>query len=341
MKKKVVGIAAVAALMSLSTGMTAFAAGWVTDNTPYGAKQKYVYDNGNWPSGNWFTDPETQLVYYLDPDGYRMTETTVEGYWLDADGVRQEKSEEQIERENREKASKAAKPNPGKKVAADKVAASEAKNNDAAVSTTRSGYIAELKVLINKISRTLIAARSDASVKALTTENNLEVSRTFRDTNSVEIYKFCMWNSAKDKANAVDFTYLYDAAPEADRDAYNAAYEQTVVAALGETEGKALTDYIQSQRELGITSLDREGQTDTGNSYTMKYRNNKVDISVTCSEIVPQDETAEAADTAENTAAEETTQTVTSKTITVGAAQSETESAEETAEAAAEETAEQ
>lgn len=335
MKKKIVGIAAVAALMSLSTGMTAFAAGWVTDNTPYGEKQKYVYDNGDWPSGKWFTDPETQLVYCLDPDGYKMTETTVEGYWLDANGVRQEKSEEQIERENRAKASKAAKPNPGKKVAADKVAASEAKNNDAAVSTTRSGYIAELKVLINKISKTLIAARTDASVKALTTENNLEVSRTFRDANSFDLYRFAMWNSAKDKANAVDFTYWYDVAPEADRNAYNAAYEQTVVAALGETEGKSLTDYIQSQRELGITSLEREGKTDTGNSYTMKYRNNRVDISVTCSEIVPQDENAEAANTSENTAAEETTQTVTSKTIAVGAAQTETESAGETAEEAA------
>lgn len=344
MKKKVVGIAAVAALMSLSTGMTAFAAGWVTENTPYGEKQKYVYDNGNWPSGNWFTDPETKLVYCLDPDGYKMTETTVEGYWLDANGVRQEKSEEQIERENREKAAKAAKPTPGKKVAADKVAASEAKTKDAAASTTRSGYIAELKVLINKISRTLIAARSDSSVQALTTENNLEVSRTFRSTNSVELYKFSMWNSAKDKENAVDFTYLYDAAPEADRDAYNAAYEQTVVAALGETAGKELTDYIQSQRELGVTSLDREGKTDTGNSYTMKYRNNKVQISVVCSEIVPQDENEQAASEDQSAAAEETaTQTVTSKTITVGAAQTETQdaSAAETEETATDEAAAQ
>ena len=70
MRKKALGIAAVAAAMTLSTGITAFAAGWVTESTPYGDKQKYVYDNGNWPSGNWFTDPDTQLVYHLDPDGY-------------------------------------------------------------------------------------------------------------------------------------------------------------------------------------------------------------------------------------------------------------------------------
>ena len=38
-----------------------------------------------------------------------------------------------------------------------------------------------------------------------------------------------------------------------------------------------------------MTKLDSTGTTDTGNSYTMKYRNNRIDISVTCSEIVPQE----------------------------------------------------
>ena len=132
MRKKALVIAAAAALMTLSTGITAFAAGWVKEDTTYGVKWKYVYDNGDWPSGNWFTDPDTELVYHLDPDGYRMTDTTVEGFWLDSDGVRQEKTEEQIEREAREKAQKAAKPNPGKKVAADKVAGIEAKEKKAA-----------------------------------------------------------------------------------------------------------------------------------------------------------------------------------------------------------------
>ena len=204
MRKKALGIAAVAAAMTLSTGITAFAAGWVTESTPYGDMQKYVYDNGDWPSGKWFTDPDTQLVYHLDPDGYRMKETTVDGYWLDADGVRQEKSQEDIDRENREAAKRAGKPNPGKTVAAAKVAASEAKEKTAATTTTRRSYISELKVIINKITKSLADARTDDSVQILTTEDNLEVSRTFRGSNSVEFYKFSMWNSAKDKANAVD-----------------------------------------------------------------------------------------------------------------------------------------
>lgn len=328
MRKKALGIAAVAAAMTLSTGITAFAAGWVTESTPYGDKQKYVYDNGNWPSGNWFTDPDTQLVYHLDPDGYRMTDTTVDGYWLNSEGVRQEKTQEEIDRENREAARKASKPNPGKTVAAAKVAASEAKEKDAAVSTTRRSYISELKVIINKITRTLAADRTDDSVQILTTEDNLEVSRTFRGSNSVEFYKFSMWNSAKDKANAVDLVFIYDAAPEADRELYNTAYEQSVVAALGETEGKAVTDYVQGQREQGVTDLTREGNTDSGNSYSLTYKNNKIQISVTCSEVTADDQTEEAA---AETAAETTV--ATSKTITVGVAATET-AAEESTEAA-------
>ena len=331
MKKKALGIAAVAAAMTLSTGITAFAAGWVTESTPYGDKQKYVYDNGGWPSGNWFTDPDTQLVYHLDPDGYRMTETTVDGYWLDADGVRQEKSQEEIDRENREAAKKASRPNPGKTVAAAKVAASEAKEKNAAASTTRRSYISELKVIINKITKNLADSRTDTYVQILTTEDNLEVSRIFRGSDSVEFYKFAMWNSAKDKANAVDLTYIYDAAPETDRELYNTAYEQSVVAALGETEGKAVTDYVQGQREQGETNLTREGKTDSGNSYSLTYKNNKIQISVTCSEVTEEEQTEKAAT---ETAAEETTPVVTSKTITAGAAATEsTDAADDNAEA--------
>ena len=149
-----------------------------------------------------------------------------------------------------------------------------------------------------------------------------------------------MWNSAKDKANAVDMTYIYDAAPEADRELYNAAYEQSVVAALGNTEGKAVTDYVQGQREQGVTNLTREGNTDSGNSYSLTYKNNKVQISVTCSEVVPADENAETETAATEEAASEaqTETTTTTKTITAGANQAEAaeESAAETSEAAAE-----
>ena len=159
----------------------------------------------------------------------------------------------------------------------------------------------------------------------------MEVSRTYHNADGSDFYKFSMWNSAKDKANAVDLMYIYDAAPEADRNLYNTAYEQSVVAALGDTEGKAVTDYVQEQREQGVTNLTREGKTDSGNSYSLTYKNNKIQISVTCSEVTEEDQTEEAS--TETAAKEEAAPVVTSKTITVGAAAA---TAEENTEAAAE-----
>ncbi|MFR5731921.1 MAG: hypothetical protein ACLUD2_08200 [Clostridium sp.] len=117
-------------------------------------------------------------------------------------------------------------------------------------STTRRSYISELKVIINKITKTLAAARTDDSVQILTTEDNLEVSRTFHDSNSGDFYKFSMWNSAKDKANTVDLVYVYDAAPEADRNTSITLHSEAERScSIGRhRKGKAVTvDYVQSQ----------------------------------------------------------------------------------------------
>ena len=67
-------------------------------------------------------------------------------------------------------------------------------------------------------------------------------------------------NLQRQNENAATLTYMYDAAPEADRELYNDAYQKTVISMLGENEGKAVVDYIQGQRELGETKLTREGQ---------------------------------------------------------------------------------
>ena len=101
---------------------------------------------------------------------------------------------------------------------------------------------------------------------------------------------------------------------------------------MGDTEGKAVTDYVQGQREQGVTNLTREGKTDSGNSYSLTYKNNKIQISVTCSEVTEDDQTEETS--TETAATEEAAPVVTSKTITVGAAATE-EAAEESTEAAA------
>ena len=335
MRKKVIGIAAVTAMMSLATGMTAFAGQWVTDHTGYGEQQKYVNDDGSIPAAGWFTDPETQLVYHLDPDGYRMTDTRVEGYYLDADGVRQEKTEEEILREAKEAARKEGVRNPGKGAAEEKVAAGEAKDRAAADGTTRRIYISELKVINNQISQNVSLARADKTIELPGSENNLEAVRSFSGGESGTFYTFTVYKTKEASENAASLTYTYDAAPEADRELYNDAYAKTVISMLGENEGKAVVDYVQSQREQGVTKLSRDGKTDAGNSYTVKYNNNRIEIAVVCSEVKAEDNTTteentEAADTTEST--ETASETVTAKTITVGAGAAKEETAEDTTE---------
>ena len=116
MKKRVIGITALAAVMTVATGMSAFAAGWKQDTHGW----YYEYDNGAWAPFGWFTDPETKNMYYIDPDGYMMSGTRVDGFWLDDSGVRHEKTEAEIEAENRRKERAASKPNPAKEQVADR-----------------------------------------------------------------------------------------------------------------------------------------------------------------------------------------------------------------------------
>ena len=84
MKKQVFTVSALAAALTLSTGFNAFADGWVDEN----GRKAYVYDNGNRAGFGWFTDPATGLQYHLDYDGYAMTGTRVDGFWLDDQGVK-------------------------------------------------------------------------------------------------------------------------------------------------------------------------------------------------------------------------------------------------------------
>ena len=53
-----------------------------------------------------------------------------------------------------------------------------------------------------------------------------------------------------------------------------------MVAALGETTGPAVLDYIQTERNSGHTSFDKTGATDSGNTYTVKYRDGLVSLAI-------------------------------------------------------------
>lgn len=148
MRKRMIAMASIAAAMTVAMSIPAFAAGWAQE----GDKWKYYTDDyGNFVSGQWFTDPADGSIYHLDPDGYAMTETRVDGYWLDASGRRIEKTETEIQREVEKAAREASKPTPGKEQTAATAAGQAAKNAASAVSNTRLAYQAEMKVFMDKI----------------------------------------------------------------------------------------------------------------------------------------------------------------------------------------------
>lgn len=353
MKKKLVGFSVLAAALTMATGMTSFAAGWKQDTNGW----YYEYDNGNWANCGWFTDPEDNAMYYLDPDGYMMSGTTVEGYKLGDDGRRIEKTEEDLKKEAERKQRIASRPSPAKEQAAADLAADAAKKAVASTSTTRLSYQSEMKVFMDKYfieAQKALAAAESKTTKASTTEDNLETSYYF-NTSGGPVVQATLWKMSN-KANShyredsFDFTYNRNLLAEAsDIETFDNLFQNMCIAALGETEGKAVNDAYYAEVAAGSTQFDRTGNTDTGNSYTVTYRSGKFNVKVVCSEVDPNAAEAQAAETTEDTA-EAVEEAVTSSVIVAGqvaaeeaveeTAAAETEAAEaETDETAAEETA--
>ena len=145
MRKKIFVTSFIAASLSAAMVVPSFA-GWIQDGNGW----LYQYDNGTTAGQGWFTDPDTGLVYHLDPGGYMMSETEVEGYKLASDGHRLEKTDEQLAREARAAERKASKPTPNKAKMAIDAAVAEAKTRTYAASTLRAHYQAEMKVFMDK-----------------------------------------------------------------------------------------------------------------------------------------------------------------------------------------------
>lgn len=335
MKKKLLGITALTAALTLSTGITAFAAGWVQDSNGWG----YQRDNGTWYSGCWFTDPATGLQYYFDPDGYMMTETRVEGFWLDANGVKHEKTEAELEAEAARAQRVASRPSPAKKQAAATEAAKAAKTATSAATTTRLSYQAEMKVFMDNVF--IKAIQDDRKLENYTAvgdtvENNLETTYSFSSNGTVFFISSLGLNSNPTSASytpyAIEFTYNRNVLSMAEEaEIFNSNYKDFVIAALGATEGEAVYNRVMSEELGNGASFDQNGTTDTGNSYELTYRNGAITIKVTCSEIDPSaEQNQEAAQEEEAAPAEETA--VTSSVITVGQASAQAEEAEEAAE---------
>lgn len=350
MKKKLLGLSVLATALTMATGMTSFAAGWQQDS--YG--WYYEYDNGSWAVCGWFTDPEDNSIYYLDPDGYMMSGTTVEGYKLGDDGRRIEKTEEDIQREEERKQRIASRPSPAKEQAAADLAATAAKKATTASSTKRLSYQSEMKVFMDKYfieTQKVLNEAESQNTKASTAEDNLETSYSFH-TSGGPVVQATLWKmSNKSNSNyredSFDFTYNRNLLAEAvDIAAFDDLLYNITIAALGETEGAAVIDQYYAEIAAGNTQYDRSGNTDTGNYYTLTYRSGKVNFQIICSEIEPVSEDAQAETQTEEAAVETPAEEATSSVIVAGqgaaveSAETEEADAEEAAveEADAEET---
>lgn len=313
MKKRFLSMAAVAFALSISTGMTAFAGSWKSDeNGKY-----YENDDGSRPVyAGWFTDPADGAMYYMDPDGYAMTNTKVEGYRLDDDGRRIEKTEEDLQREAARKAELASRPSPAKKAAAAEVAADAAKNAVTATTTGRTSYQSEMKVFMDKYFIEAGKACTNTDITGTTDEDNTEITYAFKTSDGYHFLEATEWLSVKAsstnyKPQAFDLFYNFNAMGGEEATIFGNAFNQMVIAAVGETEGQAVIDAINEARNAGTATFNRSGNTDAGNTYTLTYSNGSATLSVTCSEqdsIAAEAEQAkEEAEAAAEAAAEQTT----------------------------------
>lgn len=293
MKKQVFTVSALAAALTLSTGFHAFADGWVDEN----GRKAYVYDNGTRAGFGWFKDPATGLQYHLDYDGYAMTGTRVDGFWLDDDGVKHEKTETEIAQENARKQELASRPSPAKEQANATQAAELAKTTGIAASTFRMVYQKEYKALMD-----LYFIDTFDKLKAM---ENTSISRSgnddFQETTYVynadgkgrlissSLYKVTSNRNYYYKPYALELNFNRSYLSTAEEtELFQEMFRKLVVGALGEHQGGAVYDRCFSEQIGSGASFDHNGTTDSGNSYVLNYQNDTINVQVTCLEKVPE-----------------------------------------------------
>lgn len=322
MKKSILCLSVLAATFTLSTGISAFAGQWEQDSNGW----YYVQDNGSLIYGRAFTDPADGSEYFMDPDGYMMTETRVNGFWYGPDGRRQDKTEAEIAAEIAREQRLAARPSPAKEQAAAKQAAQTAKTSKIAVSTTRLAYQAEMKALMDVVFLdTRSKVKNNTAIKGSTTEDNIEVSYRFnvdgRGTAiSCSLWKMSNPENSRYKPEALELSYNRDILSDANEvSVFNSAFNRLLTAALGENKSKAIYERCLAE-EIGTGgSFEESGVSDTGNSYELTYRNNMATIKITCSEIDPNAaETSEEETAAEEVVPETTSEQPTTSVIVAG-----------------------
>lgn len=338
MRKRFLGITVLAAALSLSAGMTAFADGWIIDET---GQYMWQFDNGHCQYAGWITDPETGYEYYMDPDGHIMTNTRVDGYWLDDAGVKHEKTEAEIQAEEAREARQASKPSPAKVTNAANDLANAAKSATTAVSTTRRNFQAEMYTFTDQAFASIkksLEADSNSSFTGGTTKNNLTNTFYYNMDNGTEILSSAMPKAAANTdayyEYALEIHYNRNLVHDGSSPYFDSGFESMVIAALGEEAGAEVYEQVMAAEVGSDTSFNLSGLTGTGNSYTVRYSTNNAYIQVTCSEVVTEEETTEEETTAE------TEETTTEETTEVTADETTETVADEAAETTEEETAE-
>lgn len=324
-KKKLIGLTVVAAAMTAMMSFAAFA-GWEQDTNGW----KYIHDNGSQQWAGWFTDPADGSIYYIDPDGYMMTETRVSGYWLGADGRRVEKTQEEIDREAARAEREASRPAPSQPSAAAAAAAQAANTGTASTTTTRRAYVAEMEVFMERYYLETVRSLVNTHENFIpdTSVNNTE--RTYRFTMrdqgniiSTSLWPVALETSAGYQPQAADISYSRAVLGEDEEiNKFDNLFRNMVIAALGNTTGQQVYDNMFAQLGNGVSEFEYDGNTDSGNYYTVSCGNGTVNIRITCSENTGAESTEAATDTSNNEAAAENTEAAAeapaSSVITVG-----------------------
>lgn len=294
MKKQTIKLSVLATALTLATGITAFAAGWEQD----GKGWYYVQDNGSRIYAKEFTDPADGSKYYMDPDGYMMTETRVGGFWYGADGRRRDKTEAEIAAEEARKQRIASRPSPAKQQAAAELAAKAAKTTNIAASTTRVSYQAEMKALMDVFFIDARKQLTDNSIVNRVTDNNLEVSYGFeaRDRGMVitsSLWKMSNPENSNYKPYALELSYNRNVLSDPDQaTVLNETFNKLLKAALGENASTEVYNRCMAEEIGSDARYEQNGSTDTGNSYEITYRNSTIELKIICSEIEPSTEEA-------------------------------------------------
>ena len=346
MRKKLAGLLTVTAALTILSVSQAFAGTWQQDTNGW----KYLNDDGSYQGMGWFTDPATGSEYYFDPDGYMMHGTHVEGYWLDDSGVKHEKSEAEIEAENRRKEKLASRPAPGKEASAAAEAAKTAVTNGVASGTKRVIYSQEMLKLYDSIfleAKKGLVKSEYKDYKGSISKDNLQTTYYYDVQDRGRVLEGIIWKSSKEGSAsytpyAIEMKYNRNLVPEREDSQYfETAFKSLLTAALGQNEGQNVYNRVVTDAANSDANYTLNGTTDTGNTYELTYRYNTADIKVICSEADSAEEIAAAeaaaAEAASQSEFEETEAQAQQTTSVITAGQSQkTEQQEETETTAAE-----